>query len=79
MGGFVLATAKDSRLLCPGTPSKVLEGDGAAPADLDFAMAVALGGVTGTAWPSRREAARVMRGATTEGAVEATVIVSARL
>lgn len=78
-GGFVLPTWMDSRLLCPGTPSKVLEGEGAAPADLDLATADGLGGVTGAAWPSLREAARVIRGATTGGAVDATVMVSERL
>lgn len=79
VGGFVLATAIDSRLLCPGTPSKVAAAEGAAPADLDFSIGLGRAGVVGPPRPSLSEAARVIRGATTGGAVEATVMVSARL
>lgn len=75
-GGFVLGTAMDSRRLCPGTPSN--------PGALGFAgespfAVVGRFGFSGGFWPRRSDAARVMRGATTGGAVLATAIVSARL
>ena len=73
----MLATAMLSRLLCPGTPSKVSAG--VAPADLAFAIPLGFSGVGSTVCPSLRDAARVMRGATVGGAVDATVMVSERL
>ena len=71
LGGRVLATAMLSLLLCPGTPSNV------AFASPLFAAAVFF--FSSGLMPSLREAARVMRGATVGGAVEATVMVSERL
>ena len=72
VGGFVLATEIDSRLLCPGTPSNVTFADSAA-------SAVDSLGFGGTFWPNLNDAARDILGATTGGAVDATGMASARL
>ena len=71
VGGRVLATAMLSRLLCPGTPSNV--------AFCCAALAMLGRFLSSGLIPSRRDAARVMRGATVGGAVDATWIVSERL
>ena len=77
VGAFVLATEIVSLRLWPGTPSKV-------PWVTDLVRAavslvVLLIGFGGGCCPSLREAARVIRGATTGGAVDATTIVPVRL
>ena len=63
-GGRVDATAILSRLLCPGTPSKV-----AACCSL---LAIVGRFFSSGLIPSLRDAARVIRGATVGGAVDAT-------
>lgn len=70
-GAFTLATAIDSRLLCPGTPSN----------ELPFPFVLKLGRTrAGSAGlPCLNDAARVIRGANSGGAVEATWIVEERL
>jgi len=65
------ATEMVSLRLCPGTPSNVLRAESAVAGLLTTAG--------GGCWPSLNAAARVMRGATTGAAVEATAIVSDRL
>jgi len=77
VGVFVLATEKVSLRLWPGTPSKVPWVIGLVRAGVSLAELRTCFG--GGFCPSLREAARVMRGAITGGAVEATVMVSARL
>jgi len=77
VGAFTLATAIDSRRLCPGTPSK----SPVVPC-LEFSWFVnALFLITwvGGACPSLRDAARVIRGAMAGGAVDATEMVLIRL
>jgi hypothetical protein len=77
VGAFALATAIDSRRLCPGTPSKRL-----VVPFLEFSWFVnALFLITGIggACPSLRDAARVIRGAIIGGAVDATAMVLIRL
>lgn len=64
-GGRVLATEIVSRRLCPGTPSNVCEF----AASVVAARTLGFGGVSS---PMRSDAARVMRGATAGGAVDAT-------
>lgn len=78
VGGRVLATAIDSRLLCPGTPSKVCLGSFAVALASELAVTGRFGFSSGL-MPSLSEAARVMRGAKAGGAVDATLIVSERL
>lgn len=77
VGAFTLATVMVSLRLCPGTPSNVAFNAsgylGAACSDR------LLFSVSGGGRPSRRAAARVILGATTGGAVLATVIVEDRL
>ena len=77
VGVFVLATEMVSLRLWPGTPSKFPRVGGFVRAAVS--LAVLRVGFGGGFCPSLREAARVMRGAITGGAVEATTIVSARL
>lgn len=77
MGVFVLATEMVSLRLWPGTPSKVPWGGGFVRAAVS--LMVLRAGLGGGFCPSLREAARVMRGAMTGGAVEATTMVSVRL
>lgn len=77
VGAFVLATEMVSLRLCPGTPSKVPSVTRLVRAGVSLVELRT--GFGGGCCPSLREAARVMRGAITGGAVEATTIVSARL
>lgn len=86
VGGFVLETGIDSRRLCPGTPSNValLAVVSFALATVPFGFPFAAGtmlfrGDSADFCPIRNDAARVMRGANTGGAVLATVMVSERL
>jgi len=77
VGAFTLATAIDSRRLCPGTPSKR-----PVVPFLEFSWFVnALFLITwgGGACPSLRDAARVIRGAMIGGAVDATAMELIRL
>ena len=77
VGVFVLATDMVSLRLWPGTPSKVPRVTGLVRAPISLVeLRIGFGG---GCCPSLREAARVIRGATTGGAVEATTIVSERL
>jgi hypothetical protein len=77
VGALTDATAIDSFRLCPGTPSNVVGSK--LRTDPTKALVGRFLGVGAAGCPILREAARVMRGATTGGAVEATVIVSALL
>lgn len=77
VGAFVLATEIVSLRLWPGTPSKVPSVTRLVRAAVS--LVVLLTGFGGGFCPSLREAARVIRGATTGGAVDATTIVPARL
>lgn len=79
VGAFTLATAIDSRRLCPGTPSKI--------SVVTFwfflsfvvkALFLTTGGGA-VSCPSLKLAARVIRGAMVGGAVEATAMVLDRL
>ncbi len=91
MGVLVLATEKDSRLLCPGTPSNVLacasfNAAFALSSSAAFALACAnvmIGfgrkGLGGGAPSMRNAAARVMRGGIDGARVDATVMDSVRL
>jgi len=79
-GALTDATDIVSLRLCPGTPSNVSLA--AAPLVLLPKLKIVglcLAGVGAGCWPSLNAAARVIRGATAGGAVDATAIVSARL
>lgn len=90
MGTLVLETEKDSRLLCPGTPSKVLafaSFNAALALSSSAALALACANVMmgfgrgfGGGAPSiRNAAARVMRGGIDGAMVDATGMDSVRL
>lgn len=91
LGGLVLETENDSRRLCPGTPSNVrfcASFSAAAALASSSALAFACASVMmgfgrtgrgGVAPEIRSDAARVMRGATAGGAVEATAMDDVRL
>lgn len=90
MGDLVLETEKDSRLLCPGTPSKVLacaSFNAALALSSSAALALACAnvmmgfgrGLGGGAPSIRNAAARVMRGGIDGGLTDATGMDSVRL
>jgi hypothetical protein len=91
VGDLVLETAKESRLLCPGTPSKVLacaSFNAALALSSSAALALACANVMigfgrkglGGGVPSiRSDAARVMRGGVDGARVDATEMDSVRL
>jgi len=77
VGAFTLATAIDSRRLCPGTPSKILVVPFLLLSSFVNDLCLVTGGAA--ACPSLRDAARVIRGAMVGGAVDATEMVLVRL
>jgi hypothetical protein len=91
LGDLVLETEKDSRLLCPGTPSKVLacaSFNAALALSSSAALALACAnvmigfgrkGLGGSAPSMRNDAARVMRGGIDGCRVDATGMESVRL